>query len=82
MCLCDFVICTLCARVYVRVFLQLFVYVRSFVCVYVFICWRDFVDVRVAVHVDFSWTWPRHLQRNAVGASGVTCRVVSLVAAY
>jgi hypothetical protein len=49
-----------------------------FVCV--FICWHDFVDLcGCACGLDFAHDTR---QRNAVGASGVMCRVLSLVVAY
>jgi hypothetical protein len=57
-------------------------FVDLFVCV--FIWWRDFVDVRVAVHVDFFRYLGIGARYTSTQRSGcvVMCRVLSLVAAY
>ncbi len=71
----------ICVRVCVhaRLFAIVCVCVCSLVCLCVFICWRDFVDVRgCACCLGLA---ARHASTQRRGASGVTCRVLSLVAA-
>jgi hypothetical protein len=69
MCLCEFVICILCACVCASYRNCSCVYVGLFVCV--FICWHDFVDLCVAVHVD----WTLRTTRVNVTSGCVGCRV-------
>ncbi len=84
----TFVICDLCACVCTRIFFAIVcvcVFVCLFVCLFicVFICWRDcgcalLCMLTSPVLLDLAHDT---CQRNAGGASGVMCRVLSLVAA-
>ncbi len=72
----------MCTCVYARLFA--IVRVCSLVCLYVFLFVGVILWLCMAVHVDFRsiGLGARHTSTNAVGASGVMCRVLSLVAAY